>query len=66
MVDLLTCILCRINIGHSLLLIAALFYRWKKSYWRHFDRGLMSKEALHQLIDWADTAADHTKKWVPC
>ncbi|KAK7114505.1 hypothetical protein V1264_000560 [Littorina saxatilis] len=36
----------------------------KKTYWRHFERGLMSKEALHQLIDWADSAADHRGKFL--
>ncbi|XP_076449112.1 sperm-specific sodium:proton exchanger-like [Babylonia areolata] len=34
----------------------------KKTYWEHFDRGLMSKEALHQLIEWADSASDHKGK----
>ena len=40
------------------------FFGWKKTYWRHFDRGLMSKEALHQLLEWADKAADQKGRWV--
>lgn len=36
----------------------------KKTYWRHYDRGLMSKEALHRLLEWADEAADHRGKYL--